>query len=131
MPTKLFTNENAKEFARKGGLAKRESGFKQQAQKWIRENGFEKAVTWVEKGSDRKATFAMGLLFSYALGKPAENIQIEDKREILIRLVSDPTLNELAKRFGAYAGRVPEISHGGVCNGYPKIQTALSSNVSL
>ncbi len=44
--------------------------------------------------------FAMGVLFSYALGRPGEQIEIDDKREMLIALAKDPTLNEIAKRFG-------------------------------
>ena len=122
MPTPHFDRETAIALGRKGGLAKRGSGFKQKAQEWVRQHGFDTAVEWIEGESDRRATFAMGILFSYALGRPAEVLQIEDKKEILLRLASDPTLNELAQRFGSIAVRVREIEDGSVVDGESTIQ---------
>jgi hypothetical protein len=120
---KPFTKENAIEFARKGGMAKRGTGFKQKAQEWIRQNGFDKAIAWINGKSDRKATFAMGLLFSYALGRPAEQIQIEDRRQFLITLAADPALNELAKRFGNIAPGIYQGVDGGLVDRQSAIQT--------
>lgn len=99
-----------------GGRHKRGAGFKQQAQEWIKANGFEKAISWINGESDRKATFAMGLLFSYALGRPAEHIQIEDRTTILVNLAKDPFLNAIAKRFGIDPA-LRELDNGLVVDG--------------
>ena len=127
----FFNKDNAKDYAAMGGSAKRGEGFKQRASKWIKDNGFDKAISWIEGKSDKRATFAMGLLFNYALGRPTEHLQIEDKREILIRLVTDPTLNELAKRFGSYAGGIRKVGDSGVGDGESEIQAISPADGSV
>lgn len=119
----MFTTENASQYGRLGGYGKRESGFKQQAQKWVKDIGFDKLVDWVDGENDRKATFAAGLLFSYALGKPVEKLQIDDRKEIYIGLSKDEALNAIAERFGRNPVRVLEASDGIVADGAAPIQT--------
>lgn len=123
----MFTSENAAKYGSKGGSVPRE-GFKQQAQRWVRENGFERAIDWINGIDGEKEVpwpqrqFAMGLLFSYALGRPAEKIQIDDRKEVYVNLASDPALNAIAARFGILPGRVREIENGSLVDGEPKIQ---------
>jgi hypothetical protein len=125
IPPNAFKPGN--QMAKLGGIAKRENGFKQQAAKWVREHGYDKAVAWVDgKDGDKEVPwpsrqYAMGILFGYALGRPAEQIQIEDKRELFITLAQDPKLNELARNFGDAAHRIREIQDSVVVDGQPEI----------
>lgn len=127
----MFTTENASQYGRLGGYGKRESGFKQQAQKWVKDLGFDKLVSWVNGENDRKATFAAGLLFSYALGKPVEKLQIDDRKEVYIGLSADPALNAIAARFGIHPGRVLEASDSGVADRAAEIQAESPSALGL
>lgn len=124
----MFTSENAVSIGRKGGTNSHGSGFKQKADQWIREHGAQKAFDWVNgKDGDEEVPwpqrqFAMGLLFSYALGRPTENIRIDDRKEIYINLSKDPALNELAKRFGIHSGTILEAGNGIVADGTTPVQ---------
>lgn len=126
----MFTSENAAHWGKVGGSATGDS-FKQKARDWIKQNGYEKLLEWIGSDSERKATFALGLLFSYALGKPAEKIQIDDRKELYLHLAKDPDLNALAQRFGAIATRVREVGNGSVVDGELAVQVEGASTSSL
>lgn len=118
----LFNSENAATYGQRGGSASRDNGFKQQAQRWVREVGYSKLIDWVDGDDNRKATFAAGLLFSYALGKPVEKLQIDDRKEVYINLSKDEALNAIAARFGIHPGRVLEARDSSVVDGPAPIQ---------
>lgn len=117
----MFTSENAAKYGRLGGLAK--DSFKDKAKAWVNQHGYETLIDWAMGKSERKATFAVGLLFGYAVGKPIEKIQIDDRKEVYIGLSTDPALNAIAARFGILPGRIREVENGSVVDGEIKIQT--------
>ena len=100
MPTKLF--ERGNEYARKGGLAKRGCGVIDTARAWINENGVEKAIEWVNGPDSANARFALGILFTYALGKPKETIEVNSTFETIMAIKNDPRLDELIDGFARW-----------------------------
>ena len=100
MPTKLF--EPGNEFARRGGLAKRGCGVIDKARAWINANGVEKAIEWIEGRDPANARFALGLLFTYALGKPKETLEVNTTFEAIMAIKNDPRLDELIDGFARW-----------------------------
>lgn len=119
--------------AKLGGIAKGENGFKQKASRWVRENGFERAMAWVDGIDNGKEVpwpsrqFAMGLLFNYALGRPAEQIQIENKKELIINLSQDPLLNAIAERYNLGVARGEKTAGSVLGDGETSVPTTAAT----
>ena len=102
MPKQLITSETAAALGKSGGNAKRDNRVLQKAQAWVRENGVEKAIDWVEGKDSSKARFAFGLLFTYALGKPKDTIEVNTTFEAIMAIKEDPHLDEIIDGFAKW-----------------------------